>query len=50
MLKVPYMLVVGDAEQEAGEVAVRRHREGDLGAQPVGEFAERALHEIAERR
>ena len=29
--KVPYMLVVGDKEAEAGEVAVRRHREGDLG-------------------
>ena len=37
--KVPYMLVVGDPEQEAGEVAVRRHREGDLGAVPVEEFA-----------
>ena len=50
VLKVPYMLVVGDAEQEAGAVAVRRHREGDLGAQPLAEFAERASHEIAERR
>ena len=29
--KVPYMLVVGDKEAEAGEVAVRRHTEGDLG-------------------
>jgi threonyl-tRNA synthetase len=48
--KVPYMLVVGDAEQEAGAVAVRRHREGDLGAMPVGDFATRALAEIAERR
>ena len=37
--KVPYMLVVGDSEAEAGEVAVRRHREGDLGAVPVAEFA-----------
>ncbi len=50
VLKVPYMLVVGDAEQEAGAVAVRRHREGDLGAQPLAEFAERASHEIGERR
>ena len=30
--KVPYMLVVGDREAEAGAVAVRRHREGDLEA------------------
>jgi threonyl-tRNA synthetase len=48
--KIPYMLVVGDAEQEAGAVAVRRHREGDLGVQPLEEFAERASHEVAERR
>jgi len=50
VLKVPYMLVVGDQEQEAGTVAVRRHREGDLGAVPVAEFAQRASHEVAERR
>src|SRR3954451_2241027 len=30
--KIPYMLVVGDREAESGTVAVRRHREGDLGA------------------
>jgi threonyl-tRNA synthetase len=47
--KVPYMLVVGDQEAEAGEVAVRRHREGDLGSSPVGAFAERAREEIAAR-
>src|SRR6185295_18226442 len=28
--KVPYMLVVGDDELDAGTVALRRHREGDL--------------------
>jgi threonyl-tRNA synthetase len=50
VLKVPYMLVVGDAEQDAGAVAVRRHREGDLGSQPLAEFTERACHEIADRR
>jgi len=50
VLKVPYMLVVGDKEQEADSVAVRRHKEGDLGVQPLDGFAERALHEIADRR
>ncbi|MEA2400784.1 MAG: threonyl-tRNA synthetase, partial [Thermoleophilaceae bacterium] len=50
VLKVPYMLVVGDAELEAGAVAVRRHREGDQGSEPVTQFAERARHEIADRR
>ena len=37
--KVPYMLVVGDQERSDGTVAVRKHREGDLGATPVKEFA-----------
>jgi threonyl-tRNA synthetase len=40
--KVPYMLVVGDQEASDGTVAVRKHREGDLGdlgASPVKEFA-----------
>src|SRR5215207_7338897 len=37
--KVPYMLVVGDQEASDGQVAVRKHREGDLGAQPVSDFA-----------
>jgi threonyl-tRNA synthetase len=50
VLKVPYMLVVGDSEQEAGTVAVRRHREGDQGAQTVPDFVARARDEIAERR
>src|SRR5215211_4434792 len=50
VLKVPYMLVLGDQEAESGSVAVRRHREGDRGSMAVAEFAERALHEIADRR
>jgi threonyl-tRNA synthetase len=50
VLKTPYMLVVGDQEQEAGTVSVRRHREGDVGTISTAEFAERALREIAERR
>jgi threonyl-tRNA synthetase len=33
------MLIVGDQEQSEGKVAVRKHREGDLGAQPVSDFA-----------
>jgi threonyl-tRNA synthetase len=48
--KVPYMLVVGDQEERDGTVAVRRHREGDLGAMAISEFARRASSEAAERR
>jgi threonyl-tRNA synthetase len=48
--KAPYMLVVGDKEQEAARVAVRRHREGDLGDMPVEDFLQRARTEIEARR
>jgi threonyl-tRNA synthetase len=47
--KAPYMLVVGDNEAEAEQVSVRRHREGDLGAMAVEEFASRAQRQIEER-
>jgi threonyl-tRNA synthetase len=36
--QVPYMLVVGDRDQQAGTVSVRERREGDLGPQPLAEF------------
>ena len=49
VLKVPYMLVVGDQEESDETVAVRRHREGDLGAMPIGDFAARARKEILQR-
>jgi threonyl-tRNA synthetase len=43
--RFPYMLVVGDREQEAGAVAVRSHQDGELGAMPAGEFAARVRAE-----
>jgi threonyl-tRNA synthetase len=36
--KVPYMLVVGDREAQAGQVAVRNRKHGDQGAKPLEEF------------
>jgi threonyl-tRNA synthetase len=36
--QVPYMLVVGDRDQQAGTVSVRERRRGDLGPQPLEEF------------
>jgi threonyl-tRNA synthetase len=36
--KVPYMLVVGDREAEAGSVAVRHRKHADMGAKPVDQF------------
>jgi threonyl-tRNA synthetase len=38
--KVPYMLVVGDREAEAGAVSVRHRKHGDLGAKPLEQFVE----------
>ncbi len=39
--KVPYMLVLGDQELEAGKVAVRERKEGDIGAMSLEEFREK---------
>lgn len=47
--KVPYMLVIGDREVEAGEVAVRSRRDGDKGSVQVDAFVELARKEIAEK-
>jgi threonyl-tRNA synthetase len=41
-MKIPYMLVVGDKEQEADSVAVRLRSGEDLKAMPVAAFAARA--------
>ncbi len=38
MMKVPYMLIVGEKEQAAGTVAVRDRAKGDLGAKPLQDF------------
>jgi len=47
--QVPYMLVVGDRDQQGGTVSVRERRDGDLGAMPVADLvrtlAERAVRE-----
>ncbi|HWF26065.1 MAG TPA: threonine--tRNA ligase [Solirubrobacteraceae bacterium] len=39
--KIPYMLIVGDREQEAREVSLREHRRGDTGSVTVEDFVER---------
>jgi len=45
--KVPYLLVVGDREKDAGAVAVRTRAGEDLGSMPVASFAERLKSESA---
>ncbi|WP_408955830.1 threonine--tRNA ligase [Natroniella sp. ANB-PHB2] len=44
--QIPYMLIVGDDEVEAGTVSVRERREGDLGAVKLGEFKDDLLKKI----
>ncbi len=44
--KVPYMLIVGDKEIEAGAVAVRNRREGDIGVMSVEDFITRIKGEV----
>jgi threonyl-tRNA synthetase len=43
------MVVVGETEQEAGSVAVRRHGQGDLGSMSVLEFSNLIKSEVEER-
>ncbi|MEP7041679.1 MAG: threonine--tRNA ligase [Dokdonella sp.] len=45
--KVPYLLVVGDREKDAGAVAVRTRAGEDLGSMPIASFAERLKSESA---
>jgi threonyl-tRNA synthetase len=47
--KIPFMLVVGDREQEAGEVGVRAHRAGDVGSVVLETFIDRLQVSIRER-
>jgi threonyl-tRNA synthetase len=50
MLKVPYMLIIGEKEQNERMVAVRRQGKGDLGSKTLDEFVAEISSEIAERR
>ena len=44
--KIPYMLVVGDREQEADAVAVRQRDGSDLGALPLFQLIDRLKDEV----
>jgi threonyl-tRNA synthetase len=46
-LKVPYMLVVGEKDMEAGTVSPRTRQSQQLPAVPLEEFIQRLLHEAA---
>lgn len=44
--KLPYILVVGDKEKEAGAVAVRARGNVDLGAMSIEAFSQKIAHDI----
>jgi threonyl-tRNA synthetase len=44
--KIPYMLVVGEREEEEGTVSVRKHGAGDLGPQKIEEFIKQVQEEV----
>ena len=49
LMKIPYMLVIGDREVDAGTVSVRNRRHGDLGVKPFDEFTA-LLHDNNDRK
>jgi threonyl-tRNA synthetase len=46
LARAPYMVVLGDKEQESGSLAVRSHAGGDLGALGMDEFVARLEDEL----
>ena len=50
LMKVPYMLVVGEKEMLEEKIAVRRQGKGDLGIKHVEEFLIDFVREIRDRR
>ena len=49
MQRIPYMLIVGQKEQEEGLVAVRSRVAGDEGQKPLSEFLASLKDEIASK-
>lgn len=49
LLKVPYMLIVGEKEMNENMVAVRRQGKGDTGVKLVDEFINEIVEEVKDR-
>lgn len=47
--KIPYMLVIGEKEEQSGTVSVRKRGEGDIGAVSVDDFLSSAKKDIADK-
>jgi len=44
--KIPYMLIVGEKEEQNNTVSVRKHQQGDMGTYSVDDFAKIVVDEI----
>ena len=44
--KIPYMIIVGEQEQEQEQVSVRKHGMGDIGVMPLEDFVEILHNEV----
>lgn len=49
LMKVPYMLVLGEKEMQEQAISLRIQGQGDQGMLPVSELVERMKHQITER-
>lgn len=50
LMKVPYMLVIGEKEMNEGQLAIRRQGKGDMGTVALNSFIESIKEEILERK
>lgn len=48
LMRIPFMLVVGEKEATNGEVAVRKQGEGDKGVMKVEDFGKKIAEEVSE--
>ena len=48
--KIPFMLIVGEQEQENGTVSARKHKEGDLGSSSIEAFVKKMQLAIEESK
>ena len=44
--KVPYMLIVGDKEEQEGKIGVRDRKQGDIGSMSLDEFENKVQEEV----
>ncbi|MEJ2196449.1 MAG: His/Gly/Thr/Pro-type tRNA ligase C-terminal domain-containing protein, partial [Ignavibacteriaceae bacterium] len=47
--KVPYMLILGEKEQAAGNISVRKHKLGDTGTLALSDFIDNIASEILKK-